>query len=60
LRDEIVEVLGNKVEDFKLVPSRGGCFELKVDGKLVYSKLATGQFPIREELIESLIATSAA
>ena len=60
MRDAIVEALGNKVEDFKLVPSRGGCFELKVDGKLVYSKLATGQFPHQEELIESLTATQAA
>ena len=42
------------MEDFKLVPSRGGCFELKVDGRLVFSKLATGQFPNQEDLIESL------
>jgi selenoprotein W-related protein len=55
-----VEALGNKVEDFKLVPSRGGCFELKVDGKLIYSKLATGQFPDQEELIESLSTAQAA
>ncbi len=55
-----MEVFGSKIEDFKLVPSRGGCFELKVDGKLIYSKLATGQFPNQEELIESLTASQAA
>jgi selenoprotein W-related protein len=29
----------------KLIPSSGGCFELSVNGKLVYSKLETGEFP---------------
>ena len=48
------------MEDFKLVPSRGGCFELKVDGRLVFSKLATGQFPDQEVLIESLGINKAA
>jgi selenoprotein W-related protein len=28
-----------------LVPSSGGCFELTVNGDLLYSKLATGKFP---------------
>lgn len=29
----------------ELQPSKGGCFEVTVDGDLVYSKLATGHFP---------------
>jgi selenoprotein W-related protein len=29
----------------KLIPSGGGCFELTVDGKLIYSKLESGKFP---------------
>jgi selenoprotein W-related protein len=29
----------------KLIPSGGGCFELKANGELLYSKLETGQFP---------------
>ncbi len=28
-----------------LVPAGGGCFELTVDGELIYSKLQTGKFP---------------
>lgn len=47
-----MEALGKKIEDFKLIPSKGGCFELKVDGKLVYSKLKTGEFPNNEEMAE--------
>ena len=45
-----MEAHGDRINDFKLVPSRGGCFELTVDGKLVYSKLKTGQFPDDEAL----------
>ncbi len=50
MRDTLVEALGNKIQDFKLTPSRGGCFELTVDGKLVYSKLKTGEFPNDEDM----------
>lgn len=42
------EILGNpalegQVASFKLVPSDGGRFEFEVDGKLLYSKKATGR-----------------
>ena len=37
-----------------LIPSRGGCFELTVGGKLLYSKLATGEFPDEDKLIKDL------
>ena len=40
-----MEALGKKIQDFKLTPSRGGCFELAVNGDLLYSKLKTGEFP---------------
>ncbi|MFT5524078.1 MAG: selenoprotein W-related protein [Pirellulaceae bacterium] len=33
-----------------LVPSTGGCFEVSIDGNLVYSKLQSGQFPDFEEV----------
>ena len=32
-----------KIENFALVPSDGGRFEVKVNGKLIYSKLETGR-----------------
>jgi selenoprotein W-related protein len=37
--------LKQKIKDFTLIPAGGGCFELTVDGELVYSKLQTGTFP---------------
>lgn len=49
-----MEALGGKIKDFQLIPSKGGCFELKVDGQLVYSKLKTGQFPDPEDMVEKV------
>ncbi len=37
-----------------LIPSTGGCFEVTVDGKLLYSKLETGQFPDEETLLDAI------
>ncbi len=33
------------IKRLELVPSDGGRFEVSLDGKLVYSKLQTGEFP---------------
>ena len=35
--------------------SRGGAFEVSLDGRLLFSKLAEGRFPTHEE-IDALIA----
>ncbi|MCH2126864.1 MAG: Rdx family protein [Pirellulaceae bacterium] len=35
----------SQVASFELEPSSGGCFELTMGTELVYSKLATGEFP---------------
>ena len=43
-----------KIKSFRLIPSKGGCFELTVGGKLVYSKLKTGRFPDEEPLISEV------
>ena len=58
MRDTLVDALGKRVADFQLVPSRGGCFELTVDGVLVFSKLKTGEFPDDEALAAALVAKS--
>jgi selenoprotein W-related protein len=54
LTDRILETYKQKVHSLTLVPSRGGCFELTVDGKLVYSKLQTGEFPDERKLVAQL------
>jgi len=40
------------VDEWQLVPSDGGRFELLVDGELVFSKLAAGRFPEPNEAID--------
>ena len=40
-----------KIETLQLEPSGGGCFELTIDGDLVYSKLQTGEFPDEDEIV---------
>lgn len=47
-----------KVKDLKLIPASGGCFELTVNGELVYSKLQTGKFPDDQALIDLLESRS--
>jgi selenoprotein W-related protein len=42
------------VTQLVLIPSTGGCFEVTVGGKLLYSKLETGSFPDEETLLESI------
>jgi selenoprotein W-related protein len=37
-----------------MIPSKGGCFELTVGGKRLYSKLETGEFPDEAKLIEAV------
>ncbi len=40
-----------RIKDLKLMPGGGGCFELSVNGELIYSKLKTGQFPDEQTMV---------
>jgi selenoprotein W-related protein len=37
-----------------MIPSKGGCFELTVGGKLLYSKRKTGEFPNESDLLNAV------
>ena len=41
LLDELLKHYEHLIEEVKLIPSDGGCFEVTVNGQLLYSKLAT-------------------
>jgi selenoprotein W-related protein len=41
------------ISRYVMIPSKGGCFELTVGGKKLYSKLKTGTFPDEDELIKA-------
>jgi selenoprotein W-related protein len=45
-----------QISGMKLIPSGGGCFELTVDGELLYSKLKTGEFPDEQVILDTFTA----
>lgn len=52
MTSKLLAEYNQKIKELKLIPSGGGCFELKIDGDLVYSKLKTGQFPDEKWVLE--------
>jgi selenoprotein W-related protein len=42
------------ISRYVMIPSTGGCFELSVAGKKLYSKLETGSFPDEEKLMKTV------
>ena len=54
LTNKLLSYYKQKIRSLKLVPSGGGCFELTVDGNLVYSKLKTGKFPDEQWAIDAV------
>lgn len=46
--------LKQKIGGVKLVPSGGGAFEVSVNGRKVYSKLETGEFPEAEVILKAI------
>lgn len=51
MADEIKKTTGIESE---LIPGSGGVFEVKVDGKLIFSKSAAGRFPEPDEIVSQL------
>lgn len=54
LADKLLAKFKNRLAEVALVPSSGGVFEVMVDGKKVYSKLATGTFPDENKLLADM------
>jgi selenoprotein W-related protein len=46
--------LKQKVRTLELEPGSGGCFEVFVDGRRIYSKLETGEFPDPDGILEQV------
>ena len=45
-----------RIGSLKLVPSGGGAFEISVNGKKIYSKLDTGEFPDFDAVLKAVKA----
>jgi len=43
-----------RIADLKLIPAAGGCFEVSVNGDLIYSKLKTGKFPDEQWVVDAV------
>jgi selenoprotein W-related protein len=54
LTGKILEAYKRKIGELKLIPAAGGCFEVKLDGELVYSKLKTGEFPDETAVLQQV------
>lgn len=52
--EELLNYFGREVKELVMVPSKGGIFEVEVNGKLVFSKLETGQFPDNKALMKDI------
>jgi len=54
LATKILTEYGNSITELTLIPSSGGVFEIDKDGKEIYSKKSTGNFPNEDQIIEIL------
>ena len=44
------------IEEIVLIPSKGGRYEVTIDGELVYSKAATGQHTTNDFIVDEVRA----
>jgi selenoprotein W-related protein len=52
LRDALIKQ--SAAIDVELIESSGGVFEVKKDGRLIFSKRKLGRFPEHQEIIDAL------
>jgi len=53
LATQILE-LGERVKSLTLVPSSGGAFEIRANGKLLHSKLDSGDWPDFDKVVSQI------
>jgi selenoprotein W-related protein len=46
--------LKQRIHSLTLIPSSGGVFEVVVNGKKIYSKIATGEFPDADAVVRDI------
>jgi selenoprotein W-related protein len=54
LSEAIMDAFGERFGALKLIPGQDGCFEVSLDGELLYSKLQTGDFPENKQILDEL------
>ena len=48
--------LGERIKSLSLIPSSGGAFEIHANGKLLHSKLESGDWPDFENVVKQIKA----
>ena len=56
MASHLLEQFKQQIASLELEPSGGGCYEISVNGDLIYSKLETGEFPTDEDIAAKLTA----
>jgi selenoprotein W-related protein len=56
LATKILE-LGERIKLLTLIPSSGGAFEIRANGKLLHSKLKSGEWPDFDEIVKAIKKT---
>ena len=51
---KLLSTYKQQIQDLKLIPSKGGCFEITINGELIYSKLKTGKFPDEKWVLDTV------
>ena len=46
--------LGERIKSLTLIPSRGGAFEVRANGKLLHSKLDSGDWPEFDSIVSQI------
>lgn len=54
LTEHLLVTFGEAIKSLTLFPSRGGVFEVWVNGEEVHSKRLTGEFPTNQEIVASI------
>jgi selT/selW/selH-like putative selenoprotein len=54
LTSKLLITFKQQIQDMKLIPSSGGCFELTANGELIHSKLKTKVFPDEQGILDTL------
>ena len=53
---ELLSRYRRSISELQMVPSHGGCFEVSLDGEIIFSKLEEGRFPEPGELKSAIEA----
>jgi len=56
LTTKILE-LGERITSLTVIPSSGGAFEIRANGKLLHSKLESGDWPDFDEIVKAIKKT---